>query len=335
MTTYKEIFGKYVKNYSSDPTDDAEGQVWYNTTSGTFKTNVNLFGVWAAGANMATARSPDGVGIQTATVVFGGNSPTLSPTHSNLTEEYDGSTWSPGGNMNVGRRQMVAFGTQTAAVGAAGYTNTPSASFPAATEEYDGSTWTIGNNINTPPANILAGAGTGTLTAGLAFGGYVITATRYYDGTNWTAVNSMNTGRGYLAGAGTQTASLAFGGSNGAPLTMTNTESWNGTSWTTVNSLNTGRRNLGGAGIQTAALAFGGVAAPGITGATESWNGTSWTTTPATMATARGGLAGTGSQTSALGAGGYTTAPGSSNATEEYINPTLATRTITTSQFTL
>jgi hypothetical protein len=40
MTTYKEIFGKYVKNYSSDPTADAEGQVWYNTTSGTFKSVV-------------------------------------------------------------------------------------------------------------------------------------------------------------------------------------------------------------------------------------------------------------------------------------------------------
>ena len=40
MTTYKEIFGKYVKNYSSDPTADAEGQVWYNSTSGTFKSEL-------------------------------------------------------------------------------------------------------------------------------------------------------------------------------------------------------------------------------------------------------------------------------------------------------
>jgi hypothetical protein len=39
MTTYKELFGKYVQNYASDPTStDAEGQIWYNTTSGTFKT---------------------------------------------------------------------------------------------------------------------------------------------------------------------------------------------------------------------------------------------------------------------------------------------------------
>jgi len=39
MTTYKEIFGKPIKVVSSDPTDaGAEGQVWYNSTSGTFKT---------------------------------------------------------------------------------------------------------------------------------------------------------------------------------------------------------------------------------------------------------------------------------------------------------
>jgi hypothetical protein len=49
MTTYKEIFGKYIKNYSSDPTDDVEGQVWYNSTTGVFKTNVNLGGAWASG----------------------------------------------------------------------------------------------------------------------------------------------------------------------------------------------------------------------------------------------------------------------------------------------
>ena len=66
MTTYKEIFGKYVKNYSSDPTSDAEGQVWYNTTSGTFK-SVLAIDSWSAGGNMGTARRLlAGCGTQTA-----------------------------------------------------------------------------------------------------------------------------------------------------------------------------------------------------------------------------------------------------------------------------
>jgi hypothetical protein len=38
MTTYKELFGKAVKYLSTDPDNaQAEGQVWYNSTSGTFK----------------------------------------------------------------------------------------------------------------------------------------------------------------------------------------------------------------------------------------------------------------------------------------------------------
>jgi len=73
MTTYKEIFGKYVKNYSSDPTSDIEGQIWYNSTSGTFKTNLVGAAAWASGGNLATARqSPAGAGTQTAGLVFAG-----------------------------------------------------------------------------------------------------------------------------------------------------------------------------------------------------------------------------------------------------------------------
>jgi len=320
MTTYKEIFGKYVKNYSSDPSSDAEGQIWYNTTSGTFK-SVLSSGTWSSASPLILARGGMGeAGTQNATVVFGGNGPAVGPpTHTNATEEYNGSGWATSGNMATGRRMMMSFGTQTAAVGAAGYTNTPSASFPMATELYNGTSWTAGNNVNSPPGDVLAGAGVGTQTAGLGFGGYVQTTARYYDGTNWTFVSSMNTARGYLGGVGTQTAALGFGGSGGGPIGRTNAESWNGTSWTTVNSLNTGRRNLGAAGNQTSALAFGGATnTPTIVAVTESWDGTSWTTLPATMATTRAALSGTGTQTTALGAGGYTTAPGSSNATEEW-----------------
>ena len=87
MTTYKEIFGKYVKNYSSDPSSDIEGQVWYNSTTGVFKTNVNLGGAWAAGGNLATARRAlDGAGTQTAGLAFGG---TITP-NTAATEEYSG-----------------------------------------------------------------------------------------------------------------------------------------------------------------------------------------------------------------------------------------------------
>ena len=85
MTTYKEIFGKYVKNYSSDPTSDAEGQIWYNTTSGTFK-SVLATDSWSSGGSMGTARyALSGAGIQTAALGFGG----YTTTNVANTEEYD------------------------------------------------------------------------------------------------------------------------------------------------------------------------------------------------------------------------------------------------------
>lgn len=89
MTTYKEIFGKYIKNYSSDPTDDVEGQVWYNSTTGVFKTNVSLGAVWASGGSLGTARyGLAGAGSQTAALGFGG----YSTAGSAATEEFTGET---------------------------------------------------------------------------------------------------------------------------------------------------------------------------------------------------------------------------------------------------
>ena len=55
MTTYKEIFGKQIKQLSSDPTDaEAEGQVWYNTTAGVFKTVLSVAAVVAVNTGRAS-----------------------------------------------------------------------------------------------------------------------------------------------------------------------------------------------------------------------------------------------------------------------------------------
>ena len=67
MTTYKELFGKAVKYLSTDPDNaQAEGQVWYNSTSGTFKSIV-ASEAWSSGSSMITARDNLGAaGTQTA-----------------------------------------------------------------------------------------------------------------------------------------------------------------------------------------------------------------------------------------------------------------------------
>jgi hypothetical protein len=57
-------------------------------------------GAWASGGNMGTARnSLAGAGTQTAGLGFGGSTGSFS----NATEEYDGSSWGPGGNMTTAR----------------------------------------------------------------------------------------------------------------------------------------------------------------------------------------------------------------------------------------
>jgi hypothetical protein len=105
-------------------------------------------------------------GYSNSGTCFGGN-PGASPYNTNATEEYNGSTWGPGGNLGTARYGMGAAGTQTAALGFAGVTY-PTPVAQTATEEYDGSTWTAGGSINTG-RRFLAGAG--TQTAGLAAAG--------------------------------------------------------------------------------------------------------------------------------------------------------------------
>ena len=69
-----------------------------------------------------------GAGTQTAALGFGGDP---SP---NATEEYDGTSWTAGGNMGTGRGQLAGAGTQTAGL----------AFGSGLSELYDGSAWTNG-----------------------------------------------------------------------------------------------------------------------------------------------------------------------------------------------
>ena len=90
MATYEEIYGKRVEVFDSDPTLNSayEGQVWYNSTTGTLKTVV-AFAAWASSAPMTTGRSGLGsFGTQTAAVGAGG----YTPPNTNITEEYNAET---------------------------------------------------------------------------------------------------------------------------------------------------------------------------------------------------------------------------------------------------
>jgi hypothetical protein len=323
MSDYKEIKGKTIQYLGTDPSDTGvEGQVWYNSTAGAFK-SVIVNEAWSSGTPVILARAglaSGSVGTQTSALIFGGR--TFPPeSYRTETEEYNGSGWSSGGAMNTARQGMAGFGTQTSAVAAGGDNpGNPTPNNRNITEEYDGSTWTSGNNV---PVLRYGPAGSGTLTAGLKAGGLTgtypfaaQTGSEEYDGTSWTAGGTLNTARGQAGQGGTQTTTIAFGGqaSTGSP-NLTAAEQYDGSTWTSLNSMNTGRALIGGAGDTSSAIGFGGTPA---TNATETYDGTSWATSPATLGTGREWGGSAGNSSNALYSSGRTSTPVQVSNTEEY-----------------
>ena len=231
MTDYKTIRGKKIKSFATDLNNDqSEGQIFYSSTDNQFKTAV-ASAAWNSSGSLGTARyklaSAPGAPA-TAGIVFSGQKAGSGADHvTNLTEEYNGSGFSVGGNLNTSRRGANGFGTQTTAVCVGGFDGGPAEL--ADVEEYNGSTWT---EVNNTPNTRRLGAGCGTLTAGITFGGSPgnVATTEQYDGTSWTTTTSMTTGRRQLgsANASPSTASLAFGGAT--PSASNATEEFTGLS---------------------------------------------------------------------------------------------------------
>ena len=298
MTTYREIHGRSIQALTTDPTESvAEGQIWYNTGSDTFKSVVALQ-AWSSTTPFPAAYMSTGTGTQTATCFWGGAPP--APAGRTDTVEYNGAGFSTGGALNDAVFQASGYGTQTAAVDAFGRAG---GSNKTTCEEYNGTSWTTGNSVNTPRYNA---SGTGTLTAGLTFGGTGTpnyhNATEEYDGTNFSNSGSLNTKRGYSAGFGTQAAAcMAFGlidpgGANNA------VEEYDGSSWTTVTNYPVSTGYGAGAGTQTSGVAWSFSPPQNIT---CTYDGTSWTVTGATASTNGSSIhyGNMGTQTAAIAAG--------------------------------
>ena len=340
MSTYKKEVGTAVQNNAGDYTGAVEGQLWYNSTAGSFQFRlVSTAGAWATGGNLNTARGQGNAdGTQTSALFAGGivfPGPPPAGIMKNETELYNGTSWTEVNNLNLSRGGGAGSkaGSQTASIFFGGRVTTPTPADKGETETWNGTSWTEVADMNSARVDI---AGAGIVTSALAFGNGPLNES--WNGTSWTEVADLNRGRGNLASAGVDnTSALAFGGDFGPGFTG-ETESWNGTSWTELADMNVSRRELGGAGTQTAALAIGGVRnTPGGTvasNATESWDGTSWTT-EGTLNTARFQLEndGAGSSTAGLVTGGNTSYDSASmtNATEEFTGAgSPVTETITT-----
>jgi hypothetical protein len=274
MTTYKETFGKQIKQLSSDPTDaQAEGQLWYNTTAGVFKTVLNV-AAWSAGGNYPGAQSYlAGMGTLTAGLAAGGDTPGVS----NVSAEYNGSSWTAGNNINTARRNLAQAGgsPQTAGI-VFGGADPPAPATYANTEEYDGTNW---STVNAMPLARSGAGGLGVQTAALAIGSNTGpldgTTTSEYDGTNWTAGGALPVAKGeYNAGFGIQTAAITTGGAAPPSKTYTATAAiYNGTAWTTTASQATAGGRSQGAGTSSAGLRAGGGPSPTLAAGSEEYSG--------------------------------------------------------------
>ena len=334
MATYKGILGYSVQTVASDPspTASAEGQVWYNSTSGTYKIAIAAGGAWAAGNDLNLGKGEMGsaqTGTQTACMIFGGDAPpgTSPPGYLDETEQYNGTAWTEVADLVRGRSQVGGLGTNTAAMCVAG-------NYPTDTnydELWDGTSWTeIANTL----AARAGGAATGTTTAALMCGGSWnptggrMTNCETWDGTSWTEGNDILVATVYAGVVGSTTSALMFAGQvAGGALTTDETATYNGTSWTEVNDLNTARYGNGKFGTVTTAMCVGGTYNPGNSALTEQYDGTSWTEV-GDITTARSSVGSAGTSALGLIAGGN---PGYLTATEEWADPTYAIKTVTTS----
>jgi len=323
MATYKEIFGKQIKFLSSDPANEGEGQIWYNSTSGTFK-SVLVSAAWFSQAPTATAND-NGASFGSVSSMYkvGGG-----PGRSTGVEEFTGSGWVSQAVVPTDMSDNAGCGTGTAGL-VFGGNNPPGNTISATTFEWDGSSWTAGGAM---PADRRQNSGAGSQTAGLSFAGggppptgVGRSANTYeYNGASWTAGGSLPTSLRNGTGTGTvETVALMIGGSDqdAPPETYLNTTyEYDGAAWASGGTLNTGRNAAGASGNSTAALMYGGNE-PALSTATESYDGSSWTTSPATLAVATAtpfypNGPGSSAVSAISGAGGQT--PGRVTDTQEY-----------------
>ena len=313
-------------------TKQVEGQLFFNSTTNTFKETITDFpaGTWASGANMSQPRGRAGFASNASStthvaMTFGGNVGPGTPGKTVNTEQYDGTSWTEVNNINTVRAGYGGGGTLTSSIYAGGEDPLVPPSNTANVELWDGTNWTETTNLNVAVrSNVGFGA---TNTAIISASGYTTTAvatTEKWDGSSWTEVGDQNAAKYARGGTGTVTDGILFGGQD----PTTNTETWDGTSWTEVSELNSAGEYRAASGNSSSLVLATGKYPLGAN--VEFWNGSSWSEIN-DISTARWEGSGTGSSSFGLISGGHPGTPNNyATATEEF-TVTLGNKTITAS----
>jgi len=312
MADYININGNNIPIRASDPSNPIQGEVWYNTTTNALKGQGFATASVASSGNVNTARTQlGGVGTLTAGVIYGGEDPALtgatenfdgttwtnsgtapatkSDMHSSGTQtaalwgggspsssgsyEYDGSTWTAGGNMTFAGRDFTggSAGILTAALQIGGFINP--GNYSSTMQEYDGTSWAnIPQTFPTAP-NTGGFASCGTQTAALSSGGPGgATDNLSWDGSTWTTENNLSIGSSAAVQLGTTNDAIHMTGHPASPPTYgVEIQIWDGTCWSqSPASFSTGRAQSSGGGSTTSAyVATGADGTPNYTNTTE------------------------------------------------------------------
>ena len=200
------------------------------------------------------------MGIQGAALLASSSNTSPPNTATVATEEFDGTNWSAGGNMNTARYGGFAGGTQTQAV-VAGGSGPPG--YKDDTEEYNGSSWTSVTNMPGDQGNGCSGSTSQLDMLCVGGGPGNKTSNTIYDGTNWTTGNTLS-GDGRRGNRGALTSTSAPGFTAGGETATTNpinvTEEWNGTSFSSSTNMPASTRDSAGqvGGTGAAGLIAGG-----------------------------------------------------------------------------
>ena len=165
---------------------------------------------WGSGGSTAIARAAlTGGGNSTDAFCTGGWAYDEETEEENVygsTEEYNGTSWSSGGDLNTPRINLAGGGNSSNAICMGGSTG-------SVTEEYNGTSWSSGGNLVSGRDSL---AGGGNATAAICMGGNYyaggVDNVETYDGSAWGTTANLLTARHTLSGGGTPTTAIVMGG---------------------------------------------------------------------------------------------------------------------------
>ena len=146
---------------------------------------------WSTAPNLNTGRNgPAACGVSnTAALCVGGDE---YPDATNKCEEYDGSSWTTGGNLPAASAELSAGGPQTSAMA---YLGSPQPSVGTLSCGYDGTSWSTRPNRANNRATTSAAGDAAAQTAGLVFGGTNASGTQQSDTEEFTGEVSTVTSK--------------------------------------------------------------------------------------------------------------------------------------------